>query len=234
MNQNIHLHFTRSVDDYDYVADKVVMKNDELHNVLVNAIPFDSNKNLNILDLGSGTGHGMSLVLRKFPKAKIMGIDFSNKMIVKSKKNLRNFGNRFGLIEKDFNEVEFGDKYDAIISAIAIHNSTHQEKDRLLKKIYKSLKKNAVLINGDFIEGETPEVNQLYQKVYREFLEKNLSGDELKVWLRHAFEEDMPMKLSEQLKLLNKHLFGEVSLVWQFNNQVVYITKKSEEGLSPK
>jgi hypothetical protein len=51
MNE-IKKHFSKTVGDYDTVANRVVFKNDELHNELVKAIPFDKNKMLNILDLG--------------------------------------------------------------------------------------------------------------------------------------------------------------------------------------
>jgi len=51
MNKNIFTHFSKTINDYDTVANKVVMKNDEFHNFLSSAIPFDVNKNLKILDL---------------------------------------------------------------------------------------------------------------------------------------------------------------------------------------
>ena len=73
----IKTHFSEKIEDYDTVASKVVFKNDELHDELVNAISFDNNKQLNVLDFGCGTGHGMMLVAKLFPKAQITGIDFS-------------------------------------------------------------------------------------------------------------------------------------------------------------
>jgi tRNA (cmo5U34)-methyltransferase len=223
----IFTHFSETVDDYDTVADKVVMKDDELHNYLVNSISFDSNKELNILDLGCGTGHGMLLMLEKFPNSKITGIDFSNKMILASKEKLKDFSDRIKLLEKDFNEIEFNEKYDAIVSAIAIHNSSHEQKIRLFKKIFDSLNENGIFINADFIQGESSELEIQYKNIYKTFLKKNLSGDELKVWLRHAFEEDMPMKLSEQFKILREIGFKEIELIWQFNNEVIYKIKKN-------
>lgn len=222
----IFTHFTETVDDYDTVADKVVMKDDELHNCLVNSIPFDENKELNILDLGCGTGHGMLLMLEKFPNAKITGVDFSNKMVLASKEKLKDFSDRINLIEKDFNKMEFDKGYDVIVSAIAIHNSTHEQKRELFKKIFDSLNKGGVFINGDFIEGESSDLEEQYKSIYGVFLEKNLSGNELKVWLKHAFEEDMPMKFSEQYKILKEIGFKEIFLLWQFNKEAVYVAKK--------
>lgn len=222
----IYTHFSEIVSDYDDVADKVVMKNDELHNCLVDSIPFDKDKELNILALGCGTGHEMLLALEKFPKAKLTGVDFSNKMISNSKEKLKSFSDRVKLIEKDFNEMEFDEKYDVIISAVAIHNSTHELKAKLFKKIFDSLTEDGIFINGDFIEGESSELEEQYKNIYKTFIEKNLSGDKLKVWLRHSFEEDMPMKLLEQFKILKEIGFKNTKLIWQFNKEAIYITEK--------
>ncbi len=225
-NKKIYLHFSKNVDDYDTVADKVVMKNDELHEMLVNSIPFSSNKKLQILDLGCGTGHGMKLILKKFPNAQVVGIDFSHKMIIRCKTNLQQFSNRVRLIETNFNEATFDSGYDAIISAIAIHNATHHQKKSLFEKIFKSLNKKGVFINGDFVEGETELINEEYRKIYKKYMEKHLKGHELETWLHHAFNEDMPMSLSGQFSLLKKAGFSNIELKWQYNNVAVYIAQK--------
>ncbi len=226
MNENIRAHFTKTVDDYDYVADKVVMKNDEIHGVILGSIPFNKEGGIKVLDLGCGTGHGMHMILEKFPNSSITGVDFSNKMIMKCAQKLQDFPGRATLIEKNFNEMEIGKNYDVIVSAIAIHNSNHEQKDKLFGNVFNSLKDCGVFINGDFIEGETFEMNQHYREIYKNHIENNLSGEELTVWLKHAFEEDMPMRLSQQFELLKKHGFSEVKLVWQFANLAVYVAKK--------
>lgn len=229
---NIQTHFTKTIADYDTVANKVVFKNDELHEALINAIPFSKNQKLKILDLGCGTGHGIELIAKKFPNAQITGIDFSPKMIAKAQKHLKKYLNRINLIEADFRNFQFdqtpqsNQKYDLIISAIAIHNISHPEKEKLFKKIFSALKKGGCFINGDFHEHENSALNKQLQNIYRNFLSKNLKGPELKVWLKHAFEDDMPMKLSKQQKILEKIGFSKFELIWIFNNQSIYISSK--------
>ncbi|MCK5016616.1 MAG: class I SAM-dependent methyltransferase [Candidatus Peribacteraceae bacterium] len=222
----IRTHFSKTVDDYDTVSDKVVMKNNEMHKCLVDAISFEKNKELKILDLGCGTGHGMKLIMKMFPNAIATGIDYSHKMIEKSKKNLSEFLDRVVLVEEDFNKIDLTEKYDVIVSAAAIHNSSHENKQTLFKKIYNALKEDGIFINADFIRAQTDDLNNQYREIYRKFLENNLCREELKIWLKHAFEEDMPMKLSEQFIILKNHGFANVKIVWQFNHEVVYIAKK--------
>lgn len=222
----IKKHFSKTVDDYDTVADKVVFKNDELHEQLVRVITFDKNKELMILDLGCGTGHGMRLIAKLFPKSKITGIDFSPKMIEKSSENLSIFKSRIKLLEINFNDYPFNQKYDVIISAIAIHNSTHSQKKKLFKKIFNSLNDGGLFINADFYEHDSAEINDEMKNIYRKFLKENLSGNELEVWLEHAFEEDMPMSLAQQSLILKNNGFSDFKLIWMFNNEVIYVAKK--------
>ncbi len=222
----IHSHFSESVLDYDTVADKVVMRNDELHERLIGSVALDGSKELNILDLGCGTGHGISLLLTKFPNAKITGVDFCDRMIENAREKLKNSLKRVRLRGDDFRKMEFGEKYDAVVSAIAIHNVTHEEKNELFGKIYTSLNDGGVFVNGDFVGGETSEMDEQCKNVYQEFLKENLRGGELEAWLRHASEEDMPLALSKQYHMLRNHGFRGIKLVWQFNNEAVYIAEK--------
>jgi tRNA (cmo5U34)-methyltransferase len=193
---------------------------------MLESIPFKSSQNIKVLDLGCGTGHGCLLILKKFKKSIVVGIDFSEKMIKKSISNLDEFKSRVKLLEKDFNGIDFGKDYDVIVSTIAIHNSTHDQKEILFNKIFSSLRCDGVFINCDFVEGESDRSNEKYKKLYRSYLEKNLEGDEMMVWLKHAFEDDKPMKLSRQVEILKKTGFKEIKVVWKFNNELAYIAKK--------
>ena len=222
MTPSILTHFTKTVEDYDTVANKVVMKNDEIHDVLINAIRQSSDSRLEILDLGSGTGHGMKLMLKKYKYAKIYGIDFSPKMIVKSTNNLKMYSNRIILIEEDFIKFKFPKKYDVVVSAIAIHNSSHQDKKRLFEKILFALKPGGYFINADFIQGENDQIDRHYKMIYKQYLEQNLKGEELDIWIKHAFKDDQPMKLSDQFKYLKLAGFSNIQLIWQYNNEAIY------------
>ena len=69
-------------------------------------------------------------------------------------------------------------------------------------------------------------MNEQYKKVYLNYLEDNLLGNELQVWLNHVIIDYKPMKLSEQIRLLKEAGFKEIQVVWRFNNEAVYVAKK--------
>ncbi|MCL4387238.1 MAG: class I SAM-dependent methyltransferase [Patescibacteria group bacterium] len=176
----VYTHFAKTVGDYDTVADKVVFKNDELHQLLIEAMPTKKEKKLQILDLGSGTGHGMKLALEKYPNSAVTGIDFSPKMIEKARQNLSKYTERIKLLKKDFNFYDFSDqKYHVILSAIAIHNSTDIQKEKLYKKIYDSLPKGGYFINGDFFKTDSKLIDKRLLELYCNYLKSNLKGKEL-------------------------------------------------------
>lgn len=227
MIDEMYLHFTRTMGDYDTLVDSVVMKNDELHQVMVDSMNFERETKLNILDLGSGTGHGIKLILKKYPDSMITGVDFSKSAILDCKNKLKEYSNNIKFIEQDIIDLEFEDnKFDVIISAVTIHNITHSQKEILFKKIFSWLKPNGCFINGDFIEGENKEIDNHYREIYRQYMVKRMHGRELEVWLDHAFIQDMPMKLSSQFEILRRVGFKNMFLLWQFVNESVYVAKK--------
>lgn len=224
---NIKSHFKDKVADYDTVVDKVVFRNDELHKNLVDAINFDSNASLMVLDLGFGTGHGAEMILEKFPNARLVGIDFSEKMLKKATQRLGRFGDRVDLKLGDFIEIDFGGGFDVVVSAVAIHNCTHEDKKKLFERICIALKSGGTFVNGDFFEHADADENFRRREEYKRFLEVNLSGRELEVWLHHAFVEDMPMMFEQQFEILQRVGFSKPEVIWEYINEAVYKAEKS-------
>ncbi|OGK21461.1 16S rRNA (cytosine(1402)-N(4))-methyltransferase [Candidatus Roizmanbacteria bacterium RIFCSPHIGHO2_02_FULL_37_13b] len=223
MDKTVQYHFDKTVDDYDIFADDVVMKNNDLHQTITLAMAIPNDRITNILDLGCGTGYGSGMILRTYPQAKVTGVDFSQRMMTKAKINLNHFGDRIILLEEDFTTIKLeNNKYNAVVSAIAIHNVTHSQKGKLFQSIYSWLKKGGCFINGDFIQGETALLDKEYRQIYSEYMLKRLRGKDLLIWLNHAFNQDTAMKLSEQFQLLAKVGFSKIELLWQFNNEAVY------------
>lgn len=220
--KKIKKHFNSKEIDYDICANNVVPRNEELHDIIVNTIHHNRNSKIKILDLGIGTGLGAWKILTEFPNAYLTGIDFSSKMLKRCKERLAIFKKRVLLIEADFNKIDFPEKYDAIISAVTIHNSKIEQQNKLIFKVHESLNNNGIFINGDFIKGNNERVNIKLKEFYENYLREKLKGIELKKWLHHAFEEDKPTELETQLNWLRETKFREIECVWKYMNLAVY------------
>jgi tRNA (cmo5U34)-methyltransferase len=224
--EKIKEHFNSDLIDYDTCCSKVVPKNEELHDTLVKSIPHDENKELRILDLGIGTSRGALQILNRFPNAQLTGIDFSSKMINRSKEKLKEFGSRVELIEGNFNKIDFSGKYDVIVSAVAIHNSKEEQQKQLIAKIYGSLNQGGYFIDGDFVKTLDEETNKKLDEFYKNFLKENLKDDELKAWLRHGFEEDVVVPLDTYFKWMKEIGFEDIECVWKYQNLAVFCGRK--------
>lgn len=228
MAKEILSHFNEKVLDYDLVASKVIFRYNELHENLLDSIPFDLDKKIKVLDIWCGTWYSMDLILKKYKNCEIIWVDFSDRMIEIAKNKLKKYSNSINFLNHDISSRDFKivGKYDLIISVITIHNISNSEKKKLFKKIYNSLNEGWIFINADFFKHEVKELDKKMHDVFREYLEKNLEWEELQIWLNHIFKEDIPMKLSKQFKILEKKWFKNVSLNWMFNNEAIYIAKR--------
>jgi len=224
--QKIWTHFEKTINDYDTCDEFVVPGNEELHQKIIETLPYHSKNELKILEVGIGTGKLALSILSKFENSRITGIDFSKKMISKSKAKLSYFGDRFEAKEADFNEIELNTGFDAVISSITIHNSTDDDKQKLFKKIYNSLNDGGIFINGDFIKYNEGIEQKRQDQLYKMFLEENLHGHELQVWMKHAFEQDMPATIDNQFEWLREAGFKEPKIIWHFRNLAIYSAKK--------
>lgn len=206
--------------------------NDEIQEIVyrnsLKYLSFQIKGRARAIDFGVGTGHGASLFLSENKDAELIGVDFSEKMIEKARKNLTSNGliGRAMIINTDFTQWNPPKGIDIAFSAIAIHNATDSGKKALFGRIWKSLKNGGVFINGDFVRSEAGSAQKAWEKYYAAYMKNYLSAKELKAWMHHAFIEDKPAKLSEQQKWMEEAGFSEFGVLWQKNNLAIYFARK--------
>lgn len=156
-NQNMRNFFNNKIDTYDDVHEQFL----PTKNVLADTL---RESDLEILDLGAGTGLELIHLFEIKPNARVTAIDISEKMLEKLKE--RPFKNRVRIIKGDFFDVDFGKNYDAVISTSALHHFNREDKLKLYLKIYNSLKENGIFINSDKIANSQEEELKLLDEYY--------------------------------------------------------------------
>jgi ubiquinone/menaquinone biosynthesis C-methylase UbiE len=110
---------------------------EEIFRLIARTLSDDSRATLTILDLGAGYGALAQFLLKHFPNAKAMCQDGSAEMAKLGRKRMENFKGRFEYVLCDFSKPGWRRKikgpFDAVVSAIAIHNVRSQE---IIKSIY--------------------------------------------------------------------------------------------------
>ncbi|MDE1860168.1 MAG: class I SAM-dependent methyltransferase [Candidatus Micrarchaeota archaeon] len=210
-------HFN-SINDYDTCSQHVVPDNETIqetvYKISLDYLSYEDNK-MKAVDLGLGTAHGASLFLLNNENALLTGIDFSSKMLDKAKRNLsaNDLLARTKIVNQDFTkEMNYKD-VDIVFSTIAIHNATDEGKQKLFRNIFRMLKPGGLFVNGDFVHSESDSGQRSWERYYREYMKRYLSGGELEAWMRHAFVEDKPARLSDQQEWLYSAGFSEFGVI---------------------
>ena len=123
---------------------------------------------IQILDLGCGTGLEFPHLLEKAPNAVITGIDVSSGMLAKLEQKYAEYKDQIKLITASFLEVDLGSRrFDYALSVMSMHHLVHDFKLDLYKRIHRSLRPGGKYIEGDYIVSKEEE-----QSFLAEFAEK--------------------------------------------------------------
>ena len=197
-----------------------------MHQKVIETIDFDKNRELNILDLGIGTGETALGLLKKFPKSRLTGIDLSPKMFRVAKNRLKEFSKQVKFIESDMIEFEPSQKYDICVAVLSIHHLNQKEKQDLFKKIFDSLNEQGIFVIGDLIIGDSEKETNQFEKQWEEHLIKKLGKKEAENWMKIYRKEDIPDSINNQLQWLKEAGFSEVKCSWKKMNCAVFFGKK--------
>lgn len=117
-----------------------------------------------ILDLGTGDGRLMSLLLLRCPSAKGIAIDFSPAMIARARERFHD-DDRVRVLEHDFSEPlpDLG-THDAVCSSFAIHHVSHDRKRSLYQEIWEILEPGGVFCNLEHVSSPT---SRLHVAIHR-------------------------------------------------------------------
>ena len=221
--ENVKEHFEEEAKEFDNTILKLIPRYNEMINCMVSIIPFNNSEEFKLLDLGSGTGNITKAVKEKYPNSKISCIDIAENMIQMARIKLQNYTD-IEYYTGDFSEFEFEEKYDVIVSSLALHHiKTDDDKKGFYDKIFSALKVGGVFLNSDVVLGSNEKVNQIYRKKWINFMLTNLpEGEVREKWLPKQLEEDFPVPLTNHLKWLKEIGFESIDVIWKYYGLVVY------------
>lgn len=174
---------------------------------------------LNLLDLGCGTGLELDEIFKVNPTVKVTGIDLAKDMTEKIKEKHRDKLNQINIIIDNYFHYDLGEnKFDTAVSVESLHHFTHEEKIKLFKKIYKSLKEKGFYIQTDFM-AQNQEAEDFY------FSENKRIRKELGI-TEGFYHYDTPCTVENEIKLLYRAGFKSVEKIKQYENTAILIAKK--------
>jgi ubiquinone/menaquinone biosynthesis C-methylase UbiE len=215
--------FDREAREYDRTASESMPGYTDLHRALLGGIPFLPTRSFRVLELGVGTGTFTALLLATFPHAEVRGIDLSPRMIARARTKLRADRHRVELVAGDLGEFP-EERYDAVVSALAIHHLSDPQKWSLFRRIHRALPRGGYFGDADDHLPEDPLFDQRYSQMAASLSEGARSGARWttlqEVWHEHE-RYDHPCTLTAETAALDRAGFSHVGVPWRFFGQAV-------------
>lgn len=160
-----------------------------------------------LLDLGCGTGLELEAIYRRFPNAKITGIDLSKDMLDKLQQKYG--GKKIELIHSDYFEYPFEtEQYHAALSFETLHHFTYEKKQKIYKKIFESIQQGGYYIECDYIACCSEEESICLEQ-YEYKRKENHVPEDVFVHI------DIPLTLEHQIELMQNAGFRQVRVLYE-------------------
>lgn len=178
-----------------------------------------SKQEIDLLDLGIGTGLELPAILRRLPNARITGIDVSCEMLRQlhgkyPKRELR-------LIEGSFTQIDLGrSEADVVVSTMALHHWLPEAKASIYRRIAEVLRPGGCFVNGDYIE-RFEESNRRIEA----YLSRSDLGREL-----HHF--DLPLTVEDEIQLLQNAGLGRIRIPYRTSRAAVFVSHRPSSRVS--
>ena len=175
--------------------------------VLLDLVPRTARR---ILDLGTGDGRLLALLLIDRPDAAGVAADFSPTMLAAASERFRG-GPSVEVIEHDLDEPLPGlGSFDVVVSSFAIHHCTDERKRSLYAEIFALLEPGGVFYNLEHVASSTPALHERFLRAIDTTAEdpsNKLTPVELQLdWLRRIGFADVDC----HWKWLELALFGGI------------------------
>ncbi len=160
--------FTRDARGYDDLRRRLIPSFDEFYGTAVKLIQeWQSGANLEVLDVGAGTGLFSAMVLEACPVERLCLLDGSSAM---SEQACARVGPKVEveLHHADMAVADLGGPWDLIVSALAIHHLSDEGKRVLYGRIRHALKPGGLFVNAEQVAGPGAAADQRYQKIWLE------------------------------------------------------------------
>ena len=227
---NVKTLFDEGAQSYDRARRQLVPFFDDFYATALNLIPFERDASIRVLDLGAGTGVLSALIAEAFPHAQLTLVDISEGMLSQARRRFASDATRFHFRALDLAKEPLCGRYEAVVSALAIHHVSDEVKQDLFGNIHDVLCDGGVLINADQVLGATPEIDEQYKAAWlRQVREQGVAEDDLAA-ARERMKEDEMSTLSSQIEQLEGIGFRMVNCWYKNYGFVVYAGRKGSAG----
>jgi len=169
-----------------------------------------------VLDLGTGDGRLLEIVLAHCPSAQGVAVDFSDTMLEK-------FAQRFAgrecikIVRHDLSQPlpELG-QFDAVVSSFAIHHLDHPRKRALYEEVFALLLPGGVFCNLEHVSSPSPALHERFMTTLGYKVEDEDVSNQL-------------LDVETQLRWLREIGFCDVDCLWKWREMALLRGVRGED-----
>ncbi|MET8547981.1 class I SAM-dependent methyltransferase [Micromonospora zamorensis] len=151
-----------------------------------------------VLDLGAGTGLLSLLLAAAVPGVRLTLVDGAPAMLARATEQLDARAVPHRTVRADLADPLPAGRYDAVVSALAIHHLDDDGKRALYRRAASALAPGGVFVNAEQVAGPTPELDRRYDEVWMQRItELGASGEEIAA-SRERMRHDRPATVADQ------------------------------------
>ncbi|MEV1333521.1 class I SAM-dependent methyltransferase [Micromonospora costi] len=151
-----------------------------------------------VLDLGAGTGLLSLLLAAAVPGVRLTLVDAAPAMLAVAAERLRERGVAHRTLLADLADPLPAGRYDAVVSALAIHHLDDPGKRALYHRLPAALAPGGVFVNAEQVAGPTPALDRRYDEVWLERIAALGSDAEEIAAARARMAYDRPAPVTDQ------------------------------------
>ncbi|MFI7523138.1 class I SAM-dependent methyltransferase [Micromonospora globbae] len=172
-----------------------------------------------VLDLGAGTGLLSLLVAAAVPGVRLTLVDAAPAMLAVARDHLRDRDVPHRTVVADLADPLPAGRYDAVVSALAIHHLDDDGKRALYRRAADALVPGGVFVNAEQVAGPTPALDRRYDEVWTaRITELGSDADEIAA-ARERMRHDRPAPVADQCRWLAEAGLADVDCFfkeWRF------------------
>ncbi|PTA45463.1 class I SAM-dependent methyltransferase [Micromonospora sp. RP3T] len=151
-----------------------------------------------VLDLGAGTGLLSLLLSAAVPGVRLTLVDGAPAMLAVATGHLTARGVPHRTVHADLADPLPAGRYDAVVSALAIHHLDDEGKRALYRRAAGALAPGGVFVNAEQVAGPTPALDRRYDEVWTaRITELGSDADEIAA-SRERMRHDRPATVADQ------------------------------------
>lgn len=203
---------------YDSLRRQLIPSFDLLYSSAVRAVAMSVPENAKILDLGAGTGLLSAAIRKDLPSAHLTLVDRSVSMLDQAVSRFSG-DERMNIHVADLGDPLPEGPFDAVVSGLAIHHLTDDEKQRLFARIHVILSSGGLFVNVEQVSAPRPFLEVMYDLQHEKHVNESNTPENEWAAGKERMKYDLPIDVQTQLKWLRAAGFDTVDCLakdWRF------------------